>query len=177
MFSREPWGGFGANPAPTRFQGLWEPIVGLVTGGAPYSEGIYNDMNMVIAQRHYWDANATAAATVLAYASFNFGAAVAPTVAAAVAVLEANWPSLHVPASARNASAWLEAVNFKLPPVTASLWRWRVLLLRSRIDLGLFNSGGNINCSDPEQLAAFAELARLYHVTNRTESFLRPPCT
>ena len=41
MWGRTPWGGFGANPMPSRFQTLWEQADRLVSGGMPYSEGIY----------------------------------------------------------------------------------------------------------------------------------------
>lgn len=41
MWGRTPWGGFGANPMPTRFQSLWEQAGELLSGGMPYSEGIY----------------------------------------------------------------------------------------------------------------------------------------
>ena len=42
MYGRGTWGGSGANPFPSRLQGLWEATQGLVSGGSPYSEGIYN---------------------------------------------------------------------------------------------------------------------------------------
>lgn len=41
MWGRTPWGGFGANPMPSRFQRLWEQAGELLSGGMPYSEGIY----------------------------------------------------------------------------------------------------------------------------------------
>eukprot|EP00040_Diaphanoeca_grandis_P001474 m.275804 g.275804 ORF g.275804 m.275804 type:complete len:174 (+) comp121308_c0_seq1:570-1091(+) len=41
MWGRSPWGGWGANPLPARFQGLWLQTNGSVVGGMPYSEGGY----------------------------------------------------------------------------------------------------------------------------------------
>jgi hypothetical protein len=80
MWGRQPWGGFGANPMPARLQTRWEETKGLVVGGAPYSEGVYNDINMVVCLRHYWDpAGATAADTVRDYAAFEFGATRRPS--------------------------------------------------------------------------------------------------
>ena len=35
MHFREPWGWSGANPMPTRFQALWDPVSELVQGGMP----------------------------------------------------------------------------------------------------------------------------------------------
>lgn len=40
MWGRSPWGGWGANPLPTRFEGLWQQTKGSVLGGMPYSEGV-----------------------------------------------------------------------------------------------------------------------------------------
>lgn len=34
------WGGWGANPLPNRFEGLWLQTEGHVLGGMPYSEGM-----------------------------------------------------------------------------------------------------------------------------------------
>ena len=91
MWGRWPWGGYGMNPLPSRFEALWDETAGLVTGGAPYAEGIYIDANLVIALRHYWAAE-PANATVLAYAAFEFGGAQnAELVARTVALLEENW--------------------------------------------------------------------------------------
>lgn len=39
MWGRGPWGGWGANPLPSRFEGLWQQTKGFVLGGMPYSEG------------------------------------------------------------------------------------------------------------------------------------------
>lgn len=40
MWGRSPWGGWGANPLPTRFEELWQQTKGSVLGGMPYSEGV-----------------------------------------------------------------------------------------------------------------------------------------
>lgn len=177
MWARTPWGGYGANPGPSRFQAQWAQTEGLVRGGAPYSEGIFNDLNMIICVRHYWRGNATAEATVLEYAGFEFGQGVAPAVAAAVALLEENFHTLAVPSTAINASAALDAVDASLPPALRALWRWRILLLRATIDRRLYYTKGHVDCEDPEMSAAFTELAQIYFVTNATQSWVRPPCT
>ena len=39
MWGRSPWGGWGANPLPTRFETLWQQTENSVLGGMPYSEG------------------------------------------------------------------------------------------------------------------------------------------
>jgi len=177
MWGRTPWGGFGANPGPSRYQTQWAQAGGLVSGGAPYSEGIYNDINMVICLRHYWHENTTAAAAVLDYFTFEVGRDAAPAVADAVTLLERNFPTLDVSSSAVNASAALEAVDASLPPAIKTLWRWRLLVLRATIDLRLYFTKGKVDCADGAMKAAFTERARLYFVTSKTQSFVRPPCT
>ena len=175
MWGRNPWGGFGANPLPGRFQSLWDETKGLVTGGAPYSEGIYNDINLVVAVRHYWD-GAAAVDTVAAYVAFEFGAASVAPVTAAIALLEGNWPNDRVSPSALNASAALEAVDAALPGKQASAWRWRQLLLRARIDVRLLANSGRVTCSDTLMVAAFKELAAMYYASSAFPA-VRPPCT
>jgi hypothetical protein len=91
MWGRTPWGGFGANPLPERFQQLWRPIEKLVSGGMPYSEGIFEDLNQAICFQHYWNASTTANQTVSPPALVALALAVlsARTVAAALALVGA----------------------------------------------------------------------------------------
>jgi hypothetical protein len=174
MWGRYPWGGFGANPLPARFQHLWNETNGLVSGGAPYSEGIYNDLNMVIALRHYWDAGALSSATVVSYASFEFGALAAVPVSGNVVALENNW--LRPDSSALNVSAAMELVDAGMPEKLRVSWRWRQLLLRARLDAQLFIEHGKVNCSNALMVAAFKELALMYYAS-QAEGRVRPPCT
>ena len=100
MWGRTPWGGFGANPLPERFQQLWRPIEKLVSGGMPYSEGIFEDLNQAICFQHYWNASTTANQTVAEYIGFEFSGRpeVITTVSEAITLLEANYPiSAHPP--------------------------------------------------------------------------------
>ncbi|MBQ5820345.1 MAG: hypothetical protein IIW31_03840 [Clostridia bacterium] len=48
MYGMLPWGGYGANPMPAHIQKKWDETDGVVSGGFPYSEGIYEDMNKAI---------------------------------------------------------------------------------------------------------------------------------
>ena len=98
MWGRLPWGGFGANPLPTRFQTLWEQADHLLSGGMPYSEGIYEDINQAICFGHYWNGSVTAQSTVREYAGFEYGRdeTVVSAVSAAIALLEDTWPVLRL---------------------------------------------------------------------------------
>ena len=67
-----PWGGFGANPQPARFQKEWNRVKDRVQGGFPYSEGIFEDLDKVIFAQFYWDPNKDVFDTVREYLSFEF---------------------------------------------------------------------------------------------------------
>ena len=73
MMTMHPWGGYGANPAPAHFQRLWNQYEHLLDGGFAYSEGIFEDLNKVIALQFYWDAGHTAAETLREYAAYEYG--------------------------------------------------------------------------------------------------------
>ena len=64
MWGQSPWGGYGANPLPARLERLWRQASGKLSGGFPYSEGIYEDINKVICARLCWDPDRPAIETV-----------------------------------------------------------------------------------------------------------------
>ena len=64
MWGQSPWGGYGANPLPGRLQRLWNQTEAKLSGGTPYSEGIYEDINKAICSQFYWDPERGAIETV-----------------------------------------------------------------------------------------------------------------
>jgi hypothetical protein len=44
MCGQEPWGEYGANPLPEHLQKRWDGTKHKLSGGCPYSEGIYEDL-------------------------------------------------------------------------------------------------------------------------------------
>ncbi len=78
MWGNWPWGGFGANPLPARFQRLWDQVKHVVQGGFPYSEGIYEDMNKAVVAQFYWDRDRSARATLEEYIAYEFGPRASP---------------------------------------------------------------------------------------------------
>ena len=54
MLNNHPWGGYGANPSPERMRGMWAQTQGKLSGGYPYSEGIFEDINKCIVLQLYW---------------------------------------------------------------------------------------------------------------------------
>ena len=53
MWGNSPWGGYGANPLPGRYQRRWNQVSHRVSGGFPYSEGIYEDINKAVVAPFY----------------------------------------------------------------------------------------------------------------------------
>ena len=72
MWGDWPWGGFGANPLPGRFQRLWDQVKQVVQGGFPYSEGINKDLNKAIVVQFCWDPKQTARSTLEEYIAYEF---------------------------------------------------------------------------------------------------------
>ena len=90
MYGQYPWGGYGANPHPGRLQKRWDETKRKLSGGFPYSEGIYEDLNKVICTRLYWEPDRPAIETVRDYAAFEFSPEVADDVTSVVKLFEEN---------------------------------------------------------------------------------------
>ena len=90
MIGQDPWGAYGANPLPGRLQKLWNGTHGKVSGGFPYSEGIYEDLNKVICSQFYWDPKASADETVKEYIAYNYSPEVVDSVSKAIGLMEQN---------------------------------------------------------------------------------------
>ena len=88
MWEMFPWGGYGANPFPIRLQRLWRQSGHLLAGGFPYSEGIFEDLNKIVAVRFYWDRNVTAQQTLAEYIAYEFSPAVVGDVLCLIRQLE-----------------------------------------------------------------------------------------
>lgn len=184
MYRCTPWGGWGANPLPNHLQALWQPLGNLLSGGFPYSEGIYEDLNKAICAQYFWDPDQPAGQTVRQYLAYEFGAHLVTPLHQAISILEHNLPrSLKVEdGTARTllehsegaAEAWETVRNLErmLPAERRSCWRWRVIYLRALLDAELAASGG---VHTPACEAAFEELTRLYHAENALRVWLAPP--
>jgi hypothetical protein len=173
MFGMYPWGGYGMNPLPAHFQKLWDRLKGRAAGGAPYSEGIYEDLNKALWSQFYWDPQRSAAETVEEYASFEFSPAVAAQVVKIIRLFEQNHDRRTLQESSRMAFELAQEAESRLPEQARTGWRWRLLFLRALIDKELFEREGRLEGEALE--AAFAELARIYQVTEATWDRLRPP--
>jgi hypothetical protein len=179
MWGMSPWGGYGANPLPGHMQSLWNQVSGKLAGGFPYSEGIYEDMNKVIASQFYWTPGQPARQTVKDYAAAYFSSDVADDVAAAVAILEQNHRrNSHgrfekPPVNTAEAFALLKTADGRLTPQAQRSWRWRILYLRALIDDTLVRNNGRLKGTELRQ--AFDELIRIYHAQNVHTNKVAPP--
>lgn len=166
MFGMCPWGGYGANPSPAHFQKLWNRIKHLATGGFPYSEGIYEDLNKALVAGFYWDKDRSAEETVREYAAFEFGPDVCERVLEMVRILEANHNRHLIKESARRAFTLAQEVEAVLTEPVRRSWRWRILYLRALIDQELH---AHPDAMTDRLRDSFQELTAIYHAEHTDE--------
>ena len=181
MWGNWPWGGLGANPLPARFQRLWDEVKHKVSGGFPYSEGIYEDMNKAAVVQFYWDRDRSASQTLEEYCVYQFGAEATGEVLSLVDLLE----------SAATCSAMRQAADLagverarelalqldrRLPPWARDGWPWQILLQRAVLDAERFLAG---SLETPAAEAAMLRLMDIYHCQMETDDpyhhRVRPP--
>lgn len=165
MWGNSPWGGFGANPLPRRFQRLWDQVKQKVSGGFPYSEGIYEDLTKAIVVQYYWDAERTAHDTLAEYIAYEFGGGVTADVLALIDDLETNaalsYRQQPVDLEAAKHACYLaERVAARLPAWAKQNWRWEQLHLRAILDRERFVGG---SLESPAAEAALLRLIEIYH--------------
>jgi hypothetical protein len=173
MYGQTPWGGYGANPHPGRLQQRWDETKKHLSGGFPYSEGIYEDINKVICAGLWWDPDRPAIETVKDYAAAEFAPEVADDVVAVVKIFEKNHERDKVGQSAVEAARLVEQIDAKLAPRVKSSWRWRLFCIRAAIDQEIYrNSLGQGR--DQVFREACDELTKISHAENAWPGMLRP---
>lgn len=178
MWGMWPWGGYGANPLPARFQRLWGQVRGHVAGGFPYSEGIWDDINKAIVAQFYWDPNRSAAETLAEYARYEFGPESVDDVRAAVDILEATQAGKWQGAGpSPDAFDFLQRAATRISPRARSAWRWRILFLRSQLDRLRLKSEHRFlgdHWPTPACVPLLKELIEIYH-GQQASNAVRPP--
>lgn len=181
MWGNSPWGGFGANPLPRRFQRLWDQVKTAVSGGFPYSEGIYEDMNKVIAAQFYWNRDQSARSTLEEYIGYEFGPGVTDDVLNMIDALENSASCSYRkepvdPEPVQRAYSLAESVDTRLPDWGRNNWRWEILRLRALLDRERFSGDG---LESPAAESAMLRLMALYHCQMETDDpyhhRVRPP--
>jgi hypothetical protein len=173
MYGQTPWGGYGANPHPGRLQQRWDETKSKLSGGFPYSEGIYEDINKVICAGLWWEPDRPAIETVKDYAAFEFSPDVADDVAKVVKIFETNHERDKVGPSAVEAARLVEQIDAQLAPGVKNAWRWRLFCIRAAIDQEIYrNSLGQGR--DKVFREACEELTKISHAENAWPGLLRP---
>lgn len=169
MFGMDPWGGFGANLQPRRLQNVWNSAQSLLSGGFPYSEGIFEDVNKFICAQLYWSPKRPVASILTEYAAGFFGRDGAENVVKAMFLLEDQMghsvdhqalakarkrvpsdkesPVLFSFSRAKSvamdgAKNELDAIEEKLSEKARDSWRWKLIRIRADLDADLTASGG-----------------------------------
>ncbi len=181
MWGNWPWGGFGANPLPRRFQHFWNQVKHKVDGGFPYSEGIYEDMNKVVVTQFYWDRDRSARETLEEYIAYEYGLSDPTDVLAIVEILETAASRTYTKQTAdaveaQRAHELAESMHKRLPPWAKRNWRWEILRLRALLDCERF-AGKGLGTSAAE--SALTRLMEIYHCQMETDDpyhhRVRPP--
>ncbi len=173
MFGMTPWGGYGTNPMPAHFQMLWDRIKHQAAGGAPYSEGIYEDLNKAICAQFYWSPGRQAEDTVKEYLAYEFSPDRAEDLLEAVRIFEKNHRRDQISADATRAFDIVTSVETKLSEQVRRSWRWRIFYLRALIDKEMYEREGELTGEALKQ--AFQELTRIYHAENSHSMPIKPP--
>lgn len=171
MWGNWPWGGVGAHPLPGRYQRLWNQVKHKVSGGFPYSEGIYEDMNKAVVLQFYWDGDRSAKSTLEEYSRYEFGHEVTPDVLTLVDLLEqsATLAATKEPVDAptvQRAFELAESIHMRMPEWARAAWRWEILHARAILDRERFIHG---NLDGPEAQQALIRLVDLYHAQIETD--------
>lgn len=190
-----PWGGFGANPQPRRFETAWNAVKDKEAGGCPYSEGIFEDINKVVWAQLYWNSATPVADTLKEYIAYEYSPAVVEEGQKVIGILEQNhhyrwWPGElagvklqydwfpsrgvkpQADPGAVEAYATVKRMEESLAPWARNSWRWRVLYLRALLDSDLKTNGGK---PTPACEQAFRELIKIYGLTDKADPVVRPP--
>ena len=199
MWGLSPWSGFGANPLPERFQRLWNQARHLLDGGFPYSEGIYDDINKVLVTQLYWQPDKPWRDILSEYIAYEYAPAVVSSILEVIVLIERN----HVAAAcsqsvrlneARCAYDLVMEANAILPDWAKTAWRWRILLIRTFLDLERYRlvaeagpgpgpktswNWGEMLIGNSEAQNAFRELIGIYHARLEDDTakhrIVRPP--
>ncbi len=139
MYHLYPWGGFGANPLLMHFDEIWQKTKHILSGGEPYSEGIYEDISKIQFAGYYWDKNRDIKDIMAEYISYEFDEKVVDDVYKIMLLVEENHINLSKKIEpdlekSQKAKDLAEKVNDTLNDRVKKSWRWRILYIRVMLD-------------------------------------------
>jgi hypothetical protein len=159
-------------------QSIWDAAGDLFSGGFPYSEGIYEDMNKAICFSLYWNRQLSADDAVKAYIAYEYSPLFVEDIFHAVKRMQSTYlrrlegatgkapagehARFVIPYTDGIEECWeiLSRVDGQLEPRIRKAWRWRVLYLRGLIDYELLKHQFQVSERCEE---ALAELERMYY--------------
>ena len=189
MYGLKSWGGRGANPLLCRFQKIWDSSKRVLSGGMPYSEGMYEDISKVQFAGYYWEPDKHYRDILAEYISFEYSDKVVEDVLTMMELIERNhertrWGEEPDHDAAERADTIAIAVDKLLPGRAKNAWRWRILYIRARIDRmvydyhrthcqgqegaldRLWQTPAEYLAENEEAQALLQELCRLYHTVD-----------
>lgn len=139
MWGLRPWGGRGANPLPKRFQEFWDSSKHVLSGGMPYSEGMYEDISKIQCVSYYWSPDRHYRDILGEYINYEYSADVIDEVLELMELIEVNHvrvrngeqPDME---ACNRAEQIARAVNERLDKRAKKAWRWRLLFIRAIMD-------------------------------------------
>jgi hypothetical protein len=173
MLGIQPWGGFGLVSLPGEFQARWSQRAGVLAGGFPYSEGLFEDPSKALFAAWYWAPDRQADDILGEYIAFEYSPDIVDDLVGVFHTFEQNHPRKAIGPSAGAAFDAIRRAESKLTPQARASWRWRILYLRGLIDAELHRNGGKLE--GPRLKGAFEELTRIYHARSALPDWLRPP--
>ncbi len=200
MWALYPWGGFGANPLPTRFESVERSAKHIIGGGMPYSEGIYEDISKIQWAGYYWDLERSWRDILGEYINYEFSADATEKVLDILELIERN----HIAgdsgtpidlAAAHRARELALEVDASLPERAKASMRWRIILIRTLLDCKRYDfycargmegpadrwtlrmRSGKFLEQDAEAQKLMEELCRHYHCVdyNGSNRWTHPP--
>ncbi len=185
MYSCSPWGGFGASVLSRFLQRTNGKSGYLYSGGYPYSEGIFEDLNKFIQLSFYTGLYTDSADAVKAYVKFEFCCdddeltdAILRTETGLARGKVKTQESMRYPIADTSDVGYVRDIFEKydriLPEKLRAGYRFRLLYLRSVIDYELmthdFYPLRSARCQE-----AMREVNNIYHVCESTKSWVCAP--
>ena len=139
MWGLMPWGGRGANPLPKRFQKFWDSSKHVLSGGMPYSEGMYEDISKIQCVSYYWSPDRHYRDILAEYINYEYSGDVIEEVLEMMELIEENHERVyHVKQpdmdACNRAEQIARSVNERLSERAKQTWRWRLLYIRAIMD-------------------------------------------
>ncbi|MBE6605264.1 MAG: hypothetical protein E7639_06145 [Ruminococcaceae bacterium] len=203
MWALSPWGGYGANPLPERFQRIWNESKHILDGGLPYSEGIYEDISKIQFAGYYWCKERPWTDILAEYINYECSsdATVITDALELMRSIEINHtrcarPNLLQPQMdvAEKAKELAEKIDSKLSDKRKNSWRWRILYMRAILDYKRYKAymacpesadtpiasmayGSDLLVCDEQAQNFFRELIKYYHCVppNGKNTWTYPP--